>query len=89
MQHIKHSIDGESGKYFFFDEKAFTEMVGNDKWDGIALKIKQTGSKDWTGKVMVWKIPNGSHGRRDKDSKPGQWAADDKITLGSCGRYTE
>ena len=88
MQHTRHS-KGDNGAYFFFDDDAFTKMVGNADWDGKTFKIKKTGSEDWTGTVMVWKRPTGSHGRRNGGSDPGHWAADDKIILGSCGRYTE
>ena len=88
MKHTNHPDNGDTGAYFFFDEKAFTEMVGNADWPGKAWEIKQTGKHDWTGSVMVWKCPY-SHGRRNSGSKKEQWAANDKITLGSCGRFTE
>ena len=92
MQHTIHSIDGDTGAYFYFDEDDFTEMVGNADWDGNTFDIKQTGSKDWTGTVKVWAATSnngGAHGRRNRGKASGQWAADDRITLGSCGRYTE
>ena len=92
VQHTNHWRGGNTGAYFYFDEDAFTEMIGNADWPGHTFVIKQTGSQDWTGNVKVWAATTsngGAHGRRGSGKASGQWAADDRITLGGCGRYTE
>ena len=91
MQHTNHWDDGDTGAYFYFEEDAFTEVVGNADWDGKIFDIMQTGSQDWTGPVKVWKGTSsngGAHGRRSIGEVPDQWEAEDIIVMGSCGRYT-
>ena len=53
------------------------------------FKVKQDGSKSWTGQIIVWKgdMENkGAHGRRYPiaSSKSGQWEEGDTITLRAC-----
>ena len=87
MENTNHVRDGNTGKFFFFDEVDFTEMLGTDNWDGSTFGIKQTGSQDWTGTVKVWKettANGGAHGRRDSGADSDQWTADDTIILQSC-----
>ena len=87
--HIKDLTDGASGKYFFFSESDFEKMVGkNENWDGKKFDVVQSGSRNWGGKIVVWKGSenSGAHGRRDKDSKAGQWAPGDTIELKSCSQ---
>ena len=87
MQHTNHPTNGDTGKYFFFDEDDFTEMVGDDGWDGSTFEIIQTGSQNWAGTVKVWKettANGGAHGRRDSGADSDQWTADDTIILQSC-----
>ena len=90
MKHTNHATQGDTGKYFFFDRDAFDDMVGNDAWDGSTFAIRQNGSQYWNGTVKVWRgLDIGAHGRRDSGKASGQWAANDRITLGGCGRYTK
>merc|ERR1719264_1271318 len=66
VKHTNHATHGDTGKYFFFDRTAFTDMVGTDAWDGSTFAIRQRGSQYWTGTVKVWKdLDIGAHGRRD------------------------
>jgi len=88
--HTKHWRDGDNGRYFYFDEKDFNNMVNrtypNNDWNGRKFKIIQKGSHSWSGTVIVWKgnSKSGAHGRRNSKSRPGQWASGDSIKLWSC-----
>ena len=89
--HTKHWKDGENGKYFYFDEKEFTKMVGYENWQNWhkeTFEVIQYGSIYWHGLVRVWKTnpagDTGAHGRREIGSDPGQWNPNDTIRLKSC-----
>ena len=87
--HTNHWRDGDTGEYFYFSEDDFEEMVGKDEdWGNKKFEVIQRGSQNWTGTVIVWnsKLWSGAHGRRDKDSNPGQWAPGDTIELKSCSQ---
>ena len=78
---------GDPGQYFSFSKEAMNSMVGAGNWEsGAAFEIEQSGSKSWTGKVQVWDLNHGPHGRRDPNSASaaGQWVVGDTITLKSC-----
>ena len=79
--HTRHWKEGENGKYFYFSEDKFSEMVGSEDWSGKTFDVIQIGSQDWKGKVRVWKRDSGAHGRRDEGVAVGQWATGDKIKL--------
>ena len=89
--HTNHPRHGDDGKYFFFDEKDFTKMVGERNWNAKTYEVIQRGSKFWTGKVIVWDGTTGEFagsgrysGRRDSDAVDGNWAAGDIIQLKAC-----
>ena len=81
--HTKH-ISGSNGEYFFFSNEEFSEMVGNENWNGKEIEIVQDGSHSWKGKVVVWNVASGSHGRKVNGEANGDWKKDDKITLQTC-----
>ena len=82
--HTKHNKDGDTGKYFFFSNKEFSQMVGNEDWDEKEFEIVQDGSYSWTGKVIVWNRGSGSHGRKVDGYADGDWGIGDRITLQGC-----
>ena len=88
--HTNHWRDGETGKYFYFPEANFEEMVGKDEdLDNKKFEVIQRGSQHWIGTVIVYNGKSwnsGAHGRRVKDSKAGQWAPGDTIELKSCSQ---
>ena len=59
-------------------------MFGNENWNGKEIEIVQEGSQFWKGKVVVWKVASGSHGRKVNGEANGDWKKDDKITLKTC-----
>ena len=83
--HTQHS-SGDTGKYFYFDEKLFSKMVGYEDWNGNEFEISQAGSYSWTGKVKVWKVTSASHGRKAVGDADGDWQASDTISLQSCAK---
>ena len=86
MLHTKHWEHGDNGKYFYFSEDKFSEMVGSKDWSGKKLDVIQTGSQDWKGKIKVFKHDSGAHGRRNEDDAVGQWATGDKVELPGCSQ---
>ena len=84
--HTQHWNEGDNGKYFYFNEREFGKMVGNEDWNGKRFSMIQNGFQFWSGKVIVWKGDSrtGAHGKRDQKSMPGQWESGDTIKLMSC-----
>lgn len=80
LSNIHPGYSWYTGKYFFFDRDAWKEMTGQSSVSG-RHEVVQTGSKDWTGEVIVWDNYWGVHGRRYSGSASGQWATDDVISL--------
>ena len=89
--HTTHNDKGDNGQYFFFDENDFGAKVGLSDWSGKTFKVFQKGSRDWNGKVKVWKgsSSNGAHGRRDEGSSSNQWAANDEIEICRTRKYKQ
>ena len=91
--HTNHPRHGDDGKYFFFDEKDFTKMVGERAWNAKTYEVIQRGSKSWTGTIKVWNSSNdyGANGRRVtgetgiKNAAAEEWAQGDTIQLKACG----
>ena len=87
MLHTNHWKDGDTGRYFYFSNVEFDEMVGNSNWDGKTFDIIQEGSQNWIGKIKVWKADwanKGPQGRREHGSDSGQWKTGDAIKLQEC-----
>ena len=87
VKHTNHWRDGDTGQYFYFSESDLDRMVGDKNWNHVTLEVRQEGSQNWSGKVIVWKDSDTSsaHGRRnDGTSNHGQWAAGDMIQLQRC-----
>ena len=84
--HTNHWQKGDTGEYFYFSEEEFTNLLEYDDWNGGLFNIIQEGSRNWNGKVVVWKNSNhsDSHGRRDTGSANGQWEKGDTLKLQSC-----
>ena len=81
--HTKHR-SGDNGKYFFFSNEEFDKMVGYKNWHGKKFEIVQEGSHSWRGKVTVWNVATGSHGRKSYGAANGDWKEGDTITLKYC-----
>ena len=88
MAHTKHERDGDTGKYFFFNEDCLAKMVGGtESWDGIVFNVIQEtkhGQPKWNGEVIVWNQKSGSHGRKNNDAKDGDWQQGDTLKLSGC-----
>ena len=83
--HTKHS-SGDNGRYFFFSKEEFSKLVGDDNWNGQEFEIVQYGSHSWRGKVKVWSVASGSHGRKVDGVANGDWKKDDTIMLQTCSK---
>ena len=83
--HTKHS-SGDNGRYFFFSKEEFSKLVGDDNWNGQEFEIVQYGSHSWRGKVKVWSVASGSHGRKVDGDANGDWKKDDTIMLQTCSK---
>ena len=83
--HTKHS-SGDNGRYFFFSNEELTKLVGDDNWNGQELEIVQYGSRSWKGKVIVWRVASGSHGRKVDGVANGDWNEGDTIMLQTCSK---
>ena len=84
--HTIHWRNGDTGQYFYINEKEVEEMVGYADWGGKEFDVIQTGSRKWSGSVIIWKKGSHSaaHGRRIEGSTAKQWAAGDTIKLQIC-----
>jgi len=85
--HTHHWKKGDNGQYFYFNEREFNKMVGNEDWNGKTFLMVQEGSHSWSGRVVVWKgnSRSGAHGRRyNNRGETGQWESGDVIKLASC-----
>ena len=79
----------DDGKYFYISTAALDSMIGNDQWNNEQVfRIQQSGSRTWTGSVMLWRRGNEwdefySHGRRNPydTMTSGQWAKDDTVVV--------
>ena len=78
---------GNTGKYFFFSIEEFSNMVGNEDWDGKEFEIAQGGLHSWKGKVKVWKRRLGSYGRKANGYADGDWRVGDTIILKECSKH--
>ena len=67
------------------------DMVGFHDWGGQQFDVVQTGSRIWSGRIIVWKksIHSAAHGRRSEGSAPRQWATGDTIEMQICKRKTQ
>ena len=83
--HTKHS-SGDNGRYFFFSNDEMSKLVGDDNWNAQKLEIVQYGSHSWRGKVIVWRVTSGSHGRKLDGDANGDWKKDDTIMLQTCSK---
>ena len=61
-------------------------MAGNNNWNGQEFEIVQYGSHSWRGKVKVWNVASGSHGRKVDGAANGDWKKDDMIMLQTCSK---
>ena len=61
-------------------------MAGYADWGGNEFDVIQTGSRKWSGSVVIWKSGSNSaaHGRRVEESAAKQWAAGDTFKLQIC-----
>jgi len=79
VTHTNHPTEGDNGKYFYFDQAEWTAMVG-DSASGVQI-VKQTGSRDWTGPIVVRTHQGPIYGQRQKLSDVNQFAAGDLLNL--------
>ena len=63
-----------------------SKLVGDDNWNAQKLEIVQYGSHSWRGKVIVWRVTSGSHGRKLDGDANGDWKKDDTIMLQTCSK---
>ena len=88
VTHTKH-FGVDDGKFFHFPKALMDSMFGRNEWNGTTHEITRKdmkGSRCWEGNVTVFDMGTSeAHGRRDKDYKPGQWAAGDMLQLRECG----
>ena len=82
MLNTDHWQFGDTGKYFYFEDKDFSKMVGSEDWNANTFDVRQAGSQDYSGLVKVWKetkTNSGAYGRRVSKPSSGQWKANDTI----------
>ena len=81
--HTNHWTEGNTGRYFYFNETKFDEIVGRTNWSAESFEVVQSGSQEWNGTVVVWKGDSHSaaHGRRTDGSAANQWQTGDIIVL--------
>ena len=86
VMHTIHWSNGDTGQYFYINEQEVEDMVGYADWSGKEFDVIQTGSRNWSGSVIIWKSGSHSaaHGRRIEESATKQWAAGDIIRMQIC-----
>ena len=84
--HTDHWRDGNTGQYFYFSETVFDQLAGKKFWTNEKFDVIQKGSRDWRGRITVWKgsKTGAAHGKRDTGSAAGQWVANDTIEMQDC-----
>ena len=93
MSHTNHS-GVDDGTFFYFPLSTFVTLGGTkDVPNGTVFEIIQnanTSSRCWKGNVTIYDTGDRNKGaelfgRRQKDSKAGQWIAKDMLQLTWCG----
>ena len=78
----------DEGKYFYAHDDELTAVFGYDDWNRQVTEVVKVGLYEtnifW--KIMVWKLSDGSHGRRDPfdDVSDYDWSAGDIFISKKC-----
>ena len=74
------------GKYFYVDDNEFEKFFGFKHVNGDTIEIVKEASKgsheSWN--IIAWKMPFGSHGRRDPKGVARDWKVGDMIISKAC-----
>ena len=78
----------EEGKYFYADDDELTAFFGYDNWNGKVTEVVKAGEYEASTfrEIIVWKVSDGSHGRRNpsNDASVDDWNDGDVFISKEC-----